>query len=65
MSRIRGRNTKPFVRNENMNGLLFTLNHLLLENFVVRHAVSYGESSRELNLVAAENKTEYEKDKPL
>ena len=41
------------------------LNHLFLENFAVRHAVSYGESGRELNLVAAEDKTEYEKDKLL
>ena len=60
MSRIRSRNTKPSV-----NGALFTLNHLFLENFAVRHAVSYGESGRELNLVAAEDKTEYEKDKLL
>ena len=60
MSRIRSRNTKPSVRNENLNRLLFTLDH-----FAVRHAVSYGESGRELNLVAAEDKTEYEKDKPL
>ena len=65
MSRIRSRNTKPSVRNEHLNGALFTLNHLFLENFAVRHAVSYGESGRELNLVAAEDKTEYEKDKPL
>lgn len=56
---------KPSVRNENLNGLLFTLNHLFLENFAVRHAVLYGEGSRELNLIAAEDKTEYEKDKPL
>ena len=48
-----------------LNGALFTLNHLFLENFAVRHAVSYGESGRELNLVAAEDKTEYEKDKLL
>ena len=61
MSRIRSRNTKPSVRNEHLNGALFTLNHLFLENFAVRHAVSYGE----LNLVAAEDKTEYEKDKLL
>ena len=54
MSRIRSRNTKPSVRNEHLNGALFTLNHLFLENFAVRHAVSYGESGRELNLVAAE-----------
>ena len=54
-----------FVVNEHLNGALFTLNHLFLENFAVRHAVSYGESGRELNLVAAEDKTEYEKDKPL
>ena len=60
MSRIRSRNTKPSVRR-----LLFTLDHLFLEYFAVRHAVSYGESGRELNLVAAEDKTEYEKDKPL
>ena len=58
-------NTKHSVRNENLNRLLFTLNHLFLENFAVRHAVSYGESGRELNLVAAEDKTEYEKDKLL
>ena len=50
MSRIRSRNTKPSVRNEHLNGALFTLNHLFLENFAVRHAVSYGESGRELNL---------------
>ncbi len=56
---------KPSVRNEHLNGALFTLNHLFLENFAVRHAVSYGESGRELNLVAAEDKTEYEKDKLL
>lgn len=43
MSRIRSRNTKPSVRNEHLNGALFTLNHLFLENFAVRHAVSYGE----------------------
>ena len=42
MSRIRSRNTKPSVRNEHLNGALFTLNHLFLENFAVRHAVSYG-----------------------
>ena len=48
MSRIRSRNTKPSVRNEHLNGALFTLNHLFLENFAVRHAVSYGESGREL-----------------
>ena len=65
MSRIRSRNTKPSVRNENLNGLLFTLNHLFLENFAVRHAVLYGEGSRELNLIAAEDETEYEKNKPL
>ena len=65
MSRIRSRNTKPSVRNENLNRSLFTLDHLFLEYFAVRHAVSYGESGRELNLVAAEDKTEYEKDKPL
>ena len=65
MSRIRSRNTKPSVRNEHLNGALFTLNHVFLENFAVRHAVSYGESGRELNLVAAEDKTEYEKDKLL
>ena len=65
MSRIRSRNTKPSVRNENLNRLLFTLDHLFLEYFAVSHAVSYGESGRELNLVAAEDKTEYEKDKPL
>ena len=59
------RNTKPSVRNENLNRLLFTLDHLFLEYFAVRHAVSYGESGRELNLVAAEDKTEYEKDKLL
>lgn len=56
---------KPSVRNENLNGLLFTLNHLFLENFAVRHAVLYGEGSRELNLIAAEDETEYEKNKPL
>ena len=44
MSRIRSRNTKPSVRNENLNRLLFTLDHLFLEYFAVRHAVSYGES---------------------
>ena len=55
MSRIRSRNTKPSVRNEHLNGVLFTLNHLFLENF----------AGRELNLVAAEDKTEYEKDKLL
>ena len=49
---------KPSVRNENLNGLLFTLNHLFLENFAVRHAVLYGEGSRDLNLIAAEDKTE-------
>lgn len=32
MSRIRSRNTKPSVRNEHLNGALFTLNHLFLEN---------------------------------
>ena len=42
MSRIRSRNTKPSVRNENLNRLLFTLDHLFLEYFAVRHAVSYG-----------------------
>lgn len=31
MSRIRSRNTKPSVRNEHLNGALFTLNHLFLE----------------------------------
>lgn len=36
MSRIRSRNTKPSVRNEHLNGALFTLNHLFLENFAVR-----------------------------
>ena len=56
---------KPSVRNENLNGLLFTLNDLFLENFAVRHAVLYGEGSRELNLIAAEDETEYEKNKPL
>ena len=56
---------KPSVRNENLNGALFTLNHLFLENFAVRHAVLYGEGSRELNLIAAEDETEYEKNKPL
>lgn len=65
MSRIRSRNTKPSVRNEHLNGALFTLNHLFLENFAVRHAVLYGEGSRELNLIAAEDETEYEKNKPL
>ena len=33
MSRIRSRNTKPSVRNEHLNGALFTLNHLFLEKF--------------------------------
>ena len=65
MSRIRSRNTKPSVRNEHLNGALFTLNHLFLENFAVRHAVSYGESGTELNLDAAEDKTVYEKDQLL
>ena len=65
MSRIRSRNTKPSVRNEHLNGALFTLNHLFFVSTTSRHAVSYGESGRELNLVAAEDKTEYEKDKPL
>ena len=65
MSRIRRRNPKPSVRHEHLNGAWFTLNHLFLENFAGRHAVSYGESGRELNLVAAEDKTECEKDKLL
>ncbi len=65
MSRIRSRNTKPSVRNEHLNGSLFTLNHLFLEIFRCTSCGFVWRERQELNLVAAEDKTEYEKDKPL
>lgn len=45
MSRIRSRNTKPSVRNEHLNGALFTLNHLFLENFAVRQLHTVAQES--------------------
>ena len=65
MSRIRSRNTKPSVRNEHLNGALFTLNHLFLENFAVYRTVPYGKAGKDLNLIAAETEVEYKKNKPL
>lgn len=56
---------KPSVRNENLNGLLCTLNHLFLENFAVYRTVPYGKAGKDLNLIAAETEVGYKKNKPL